>query len=188
MTAYNDSSLSLAEDLINTYDTFLEQPEHLLTPTDLRLFLEQHGVALSTLPTLEELALVRGLRESLRAIWNAESPALATERLNQLFASLRATPRAEIEEDDKVRLTLLPEPRMPLMERLTLATALDIVQLLQIYGLERLHFCAADPCRDVFVDTSRNRTRRFCSDRCANRYNVAAFRERKGIGQEHKAH
>lgn len=188
MNTYKESPISLAEDLINTYDTFLEQPEHLLTPTNLRLFLEQHGVALSTPPTEEDLEGVRGLRESLRAIWNAESPMLATERLNHLFATLRATPRAEIEEDDKVRLTLLLEPQMPLVERLTLATALDIVQLLQSYGLERLHFCAADPCRDVFVDTSRNRTRRFCSDRCANRYNVAAFRERKGMGQEHKEH
>lgn len=185
MNTYKDSPISLAEDLINTYDTFLELPEHLLTPTDLRLFLEQHGVALSMSPTDEDLEVVRELREVLRTIWNAESPSLATKRLNRLFASLRATPRAEIEEEDKVRLTLLPEPQMPLIERLTLATALDIVQLLQIYGLERLHFCASEPCRDVFVDASRNRTRRFCSDRCANRYNVAAFRERKGLQQNH---
>lgn len=179
MNTYKDSPISLAEDLINTYDTFLGQPEHLLTPTDLRLFLEQHGVEIYTPPTEEDLEAVRVLREALRTIWNAESPSLATERLNHLFASLRATPQTEIEEDDKVRLTLLVEPQMSLIERLTLATALDIVNLLQTYGLERLHFCASEPCRDVFVDTSRNRTRRFCSDRCANRYNVAAFRERR---------
>ncbi len=182
MNAYTDTPCSLAEALINTYDTFLEQPEHLLTLTHLQLFLEQQGIALDSPPTDEDLKAVRELREVLRTIWNAESPSFATERLNRLFASLRAIPQAEIEDGDKVRLTLQAEPQMPLPERLTLATAYDIVQLLQTYGLERLHFCASEPCRDVFVDTSRNRTRRFCSERCANRYNVAAYRERQKYG------
>jgi predicted RNA-binding Zn ribbon-like protein len=31
----------------------------------------------------------------------------------------------------------------------------------------------------VFIDTSVNRTRRYCSDRCASRANVTAYRARK---------
>jgi predicted RNA-binding Zn ribbon-like protein len=31
----------------------------------------------------------------------------------------------------------------------------------------------------VFIDTSANRTRRYCSERCTNRANVTAFRARK---------
>ncbi|HLU95849.1 MAG TPA: CGNR zinc finger domain-containing protein, partial [Thermobifida alba] len=38
--------------------------------------------------------------------------------------------------------------------------------------------CARDGCRTVFVDTSRNGRRRFCSVTCANRVNVAAHRAR----------
>ena len=38
--------------------------------------------------------------------------------------------------------------------------------------------CAADSCGNFFVDQSRNRTRRFCSNACASRTTVAAYRAR----------
>ena len=38
--------------------------------------------------------------------------------------------------------------------------------------------CAAEGCQDFFVDQSRNRTRRFCSNTCASRTTVAAYRAR----------
>lgn len=43
----------------------------------------------------------------------------------------------------------------------------------------RLGVCAADPCDRVFVDTSKNGTRRFCSTRCQNRVKAAAHRRRR---------
>jgi predicted RNA-binding Zn ribbon-like protein len=39
--------------------------------------------------------------------------------------------------------------------------------------------CQAAPCQGVFIDVSVNRTRRYCSDRCASRANVTAYRARK---------
>ena len=43
--------------------------------------------------------------------------------------------------------------------------------------------CAAAGCGNSFVDQSRNRTRRFCSNACASRTTVAAYRARaKGDG------
>ncbi|MET7735663.1 CGNR zinc finger domain-containing protein [Streptomyces sp. NPDC005402] len=38
--------------------------------------------------------------------------------------------------------------------------------------------CAAAGCENYFVDQSRNRTRRFCSNACASRTTVAAHRAR----------
>jgi len=38
--------------------------------------------------------------------------------------------------------------------------------------------CAATGCENYFVDQSRNRTRRFCSNACASRTTVAAYRAR----------
>lgn len=46
-------------------------------------------------------------------------------------------------------------------------------------GAGRLGRCAAAGCNRAFVDTSANQTRRFCSQRCATRTNVAAYRERQ---------
>lgn len=45
--------------------------------------------------------------------------------------------------------------------------------------VDRLGVCCAAPCRFVFVDTSTNAARHYCSDRCATRANVAAYRARR---------
>lgn len=47
------------------------------------------------------------------------------------------------------------------------------------FGADRLGLCEAAPCRNAYLDTSTNRSRRYCSDRCATRANVAAYRARK---------
>ncbi len=56
------------------------------------------------------------------------------------------------------------------------ATGLAIVLGSDLYG--RLGVCTADRCDRVYVDTSRNGTRRFCSTACQNRVKAAAFRAR----------
>ena len=57
------------------------------------------------------------------------------------------------------------------------ATGLAVVLGSELYG--RLGVCTADRCDRVYVDTSRNGTRRFCSTTCQNRVKAAAFRARR---------
>lgn len=57
------------------------------------------------------------------------------------------------------------------------ATGLAVVLGSDLYG--RLGVCTADRCDRVYVDTSRNGTRRFCSTTCQNRVKTAAFRARQ---------
>ncbi len=57
------------------------------------------------------------------------------------------------------------------------ATGLAVVLGSDLYG--RLGVCTADRCDRVYVDTSRNGTRRFCSTACQNRVKAAAFRARR---------
>lgn len=59
----------------------------------------------------------------------------------------------------------------------TCAIALAIV--IGSGGVGRLGVCRADRCDRVFVDTSRNGSRRFCCSSCLSRQKVAAFRTRK---------
>ena len=47
---------------------------------------------------------------------------------------------------------------------------------------DRLGVCTAPHCDRVYVDTSRNGSRRFCSTACQNRVKAAAFRERRPHG------
>jgi predicted RNA-binding Zn ribbon-like protein len=59
----------------------------------------------------------------------------------------------------------------------TCATALAIV--IGSHGIRRLGVCGAVRCDRVYIDTSRNGSRRFCSPSCLSRQKVAAFRARK---------
>ncbi|MFL6072110.1 MAG: CGNR zinc finger domain-containing protein [Mycobacteriales bacterium] len=60
------------------------------------------------------------------------------------------------------------------------ATGLAVVLGSDGYG--RLGVCTAPRCDRVYVDTSRNGTRRFCSTACQNRVKAAAFRARSATG------
>lgn len=58
-----------------------------------------------------------------------------------------------------------------------MATALAVV--VGNPTIDRLGVCTATECDRVYVDTSRNGTRRFCSTACQNRVKAAAFRARR---------
>jgi predicted RNA-binding Zn ribbon-like protein len=47
------------------------------------------------------------------------------------------------------------------------------------HGATRFGVCADERCGNVYLDTSSNCCRRFCSERCATRSHVAAHRARK---------
>jgi predicted RNA-binding Zn ribbon-like protein len=59
----------------------------------------------------------------------------------------------------------------------SMATGLAIV--IGNPAIDRLGLCNAPACDRVYVDVSRNGTRRFCSTACQNRVKAAAFRARK---------
>ncbi|WP_146082052.1 CGNR zinc finger domain-containing protein [Pseudoclavibacter sp. Z016] len=67
----------------------------------------------------------------------------------------------------------------PLAERIMVETVLAVVDLIRADEMRRLGTCDADRCEGVVVDLTRNRTKRFCSTRCANRSAVAAYRARR---------
>jgi predicted RNA-binding Zn ribbon-like protein len=61
----------------------------------------------------------------------------------------------------------------------TSITAEAIARLVDAGEHARLGTCTADACDRVFVDASRNGSRRFCSTACQNRVKTAAFRRRR---------
>jgi hypothetical protein len=58
--------------------------------------------------------------------------------------------------------------------------ATAVAMLLGSDQVERLRRCEAARCDDLFLDSTRNRTQRFCSAACQNRAKVAAHRARAG--------
>ena len=51
--------------------------------------------------------------------------------------------------------------------------------MVRLREADRLRRCEAPDCEAVFVDLSKNRSRRYCdTGNCGNRQHVAAYRER----------
>ncbi len=57
--------------------------------------------------------------------------------------------------------------------------AAGLTMALGVDEIGRLGVCSADRCDRVYVDSSRNSTRQFCSTRCQNRMKAAAHRARQ---------
>jgi predicted RNA-binding Zn ribbon-like protein len=76
-------------------------------------------------------------------------------------------------------------PRGTSLEQLLWPIAKSASDLLLSDGLDRVRRCASDECRWLFLDTSRNRSRRWCDMRdCGNRMKARRHYSRKrGTGQ-----
>jgi predicted RNA-binding Zn ribbon-like protein len=69
----------------------------------------------------------------------------------------------------------------PALETPLLAIALSAEALLKEGRLDRLHVCGGDGCEWMFLDLSKNASRRWCSmATCGNSAKVKNFRKRKG--------
>jgi predicted RNA-binding Zn ribbon-like protein len=178
MTTYDDWRVELALSLVNTLDPYYDQPESLREPADLARFLKRWGITPDRPLSQRDLAQAHALRARLGAVFDAPAAAVAAT-LNDLLAGARLLPRLGADATGGWRLELAAEPDTGALERLTIEATLGLAQALERYGPARLRRCAASPCEEAFVDTSRNRSRRYCSQRCANRHNVAAFRRRR---------
>ena len=104
---------------------------------------------------------------------------IAAGVLNELLEGVRVTPHLGLTPEGSIKLELDIGEELSLARRLAAEAALGLSAALEQYGIERLQVCNAAPCTDVFVDTSRNHTRRYCCEQCANRHNVAAHRQRQ---------
>jgi predicted RNA-binding Zn ribbon-like protein len=178
LNAYKNQKAILVEALINTYDLYLDEPEHLRNPADLAHFLKAHHIEVAEQVTHQTLEQVRQLRTQLRNCWSANTFEEMALGLNPLLGQTSIIVQVEPYENDLSIRFDLPSTAS-LLQRLTVECARGIIAVAHHYGIDRMRSCTAEPCRDVFVDTSRNKSRRFCSDRCANRYNIAAFRDRQ---------
>jgi predicted RNA-binding Zn ribbon-like protein len=176
---YRNQLIDLALDLINSYDPYLKQPEGLLTPTDLDNFFISHAIPVSRPNNQADLEIARGLRQILhQAAIGTDEPQVAA-LINRLLSKPPVHVQFALTGENGWQLAYQPEPTIPALERLQFEASLGLAFTLLTYGKERLKACVANPCQEVFIDTSKNQSRRFCSEQCANRFNIAAYRERK---------
>jgi predicted RNA-binding Zn ribbon-like protein len=98
------------------------------------------------------------------ALLNEQLP-IALKRSRLAMAGERYVLRVEASGDD------LASPLAPVIK--------SSVELLTSPDVDRVRTCAADTCEWLFIDTTKNRTRRWCDMKvCGNREKVRRFRKR----------
>jgi hypothetical protein len=108
-----------------------------------------------------ELAEVRDARARLREIWLRDRDE-AADAVNELI-------------DWHIHAT---ESAAPLARRILVEAAMALVDVIRGDQMDRLRSCDADDCDGLYLDASKNASRRFCSTRCGNRMAVRAYRAR----------
>jgi predicted RNA-binding Zn ribbon-like protein len=170
-------SLQAAVTLVNSED---DDGDTLETVEDLDAFYEDFGYTGRHDRDQAELDAVRRLRPRLRALLTAERDDAVT-LVNEMLAAEKALPRLVRHDPFDWHLHAVDD-QAPLATRITVETAMAMIDVIRADEMTRLSLCADDDCNGVVLDLSRNRSRRFCSTSCGNRNAVAAYRARQSAG------
>lgn len=131
--------------------------------------------------TDRDCMLLRKFQRELRPVFEAGAAgdaARVVQGINDLMERHPITPRISGHDHNTLHLHAATTTAS-VSDLLVGESLLGLANLVCDLGPTRLGVCAATPCSHVFVDTSPNRSRRYCSDRCSSRANVAAFRARR---------
>ncbi|MEU8242913.1 CGNR zinc finger domain-containing protein [Actinoplanes missouriensis] len=124
-----------------------------------------------------ELAAVRETRALLREVWTLDRDA-AVEAVNRMLREAGALPFLTRHDDSDWHIHAT-EPTAPLAERIRVEAALALIDVIRTGETNRLRVCGADDCTGIFIDLSKNGSKRFCSVRCGNRVNMVNYRARR---------
>jgi hypothetical protein len=131
-----------------------------------------------------DVAPLKRLQRELRAIFEASDRGDEEEvvrLVNALLAKHPVTPYIAGHDRESWHLHVA-ERGSSVAALITAECVMGIATLVVDFGPTRLGVCSAEKCEQVFVDTSPNQSRRYCSDRCSSRANVAAYRARRRSG------
>ena len=167
-----------AIEVLNTWDTQDPDPEQIRDLDVFRRFLRWLGrPEAAEQVKARDLARFRATRSRLRNAIDAGSEEAAVDALNAVLDESPSRARL-VREGGGWRFRFDgPDDRDPLGFLAPLC-AVALLSAIRDLGWERLGTCAGSPCTCVFVDRTRNRRRRFCSDRCNDRVAQAARRRR----------
>jgi predicted RNA-binding Zn ribbon-like protein len=166
------AALLLAADLVNSGE--------LTDVAALEVFLDEHLVEPRRRAAPADLDAVRALRPRLRAVWQATDSERLAELVNGLLRDSGARPWLTDHGGGWGWHLHVTDHDAALEHRIAAQAGFALADLVRLRETGRLRHCEAPDCDAVFVDLSKNRSRRYCdTGNCGNRQHVAAYRERR---------
>jgi predicted RNA-binding Zn ribbon-like protein len=129
--------------------------------------------------TTAQTRALRPWTQRLRGVYEAGTITGKAERAGALLIAADCRPRL-VSHGPGLPFHLHYAPvRTGLTARVKALTAAGLAHIIDNGDGSRLRACSRAGCGTVFIDTSRNGRRHFCSVRCANQVNVANHRLRQ---------
>ncbi|GII55132.1 hypothetical protein Pth03_35210 [Planotetraspora thailandica] len=170
------SPAELLRDFVNTYDVEGDADE-LSSPAELSLWLREHDLIGDDDRAMEgDLAVAIRLREGLRHVLRLNHDGMPYDAPEELGTALAALP---------MRVTL--SGGSPALEPAVGGAPGGLTRIAALIpaahadgSWPRLKVCAESTCQWAFIDTSKNRSRAWCSMRvCGNRNKTRTYRARR---------
>jgi predicted RNA-binding Zn ribbon-like protein len=130
--------------------------------------------------THHDLDALRILRGELSAVFTAAAKrdhATAAERLNALLVQYPFHPVLVRHHRSPWHLHL--DESGSVADRYAAAAVTGLATLVSQFGMSHMGICAISSCHRVFVGAGPSRSSRYCTDHCANKANVTAFRNHR---------
>jgi predicted RNA-binding Zn ribbon-like protein len=173
-------ALTACAELVNTGRAAAD--DGLTSEADVQTFGDRygfHGAAAAGSRDLERLRSQRARLDAVVTACEQGDEAAAIGLLNSLLERTGAIPQI-VSHDGRGPHIHVSRPSAPLADRIAAHLAMGLAELVVAGHARRIRSCASPTCRNVFVDESRNQSRRFCDSRtCGNRLHVAAYRARR---------
>ncbi len=164
---------------VNTADLETGSDE-ISDPEHLRAWVEERTGEYLPAPDEADHARVLELREALRALLRTNNGGEAGER--------ELAPLREAAERSRYRTTFAADGALTLAPARADLNGFEARLLLAIERIQtqgawpRLKACTDDGCQWAFFDTTRNRSRTWCSmEECGNKAKTRRYRERKAL-------
>lgn len=181
MVFIHDTELSLRATaaLVNTLPlTSADAADTLVDGDDLDAFLTEFAFTGAIVRDDAELQAMRGIRSRLRELWELDRDS-AVPHVNAMLRDGRAQPQLVIHDGYDWHIHATPDDA-PLATRVLVEAGMAFVDVIRADAYDRVRICAADDCAAVYVDFSKNGSKRYCdTGNCGNRMNVNAYRRRK---------
>ncbi|WP_322409215.1 CGNR zinc finger domain-containing protein [Microbacterium invictum] len=172
-----EQSLRAASYLVNTLPGF-DGEDRMRTVDDLVDYLAVNPYTGDIAREEKTVAELRDVRERLRALWDVDRDE-AVPLVNAMLHDGGALPRLVQHDGYGWHIHATPDDA-PLATRVLVEAAMAFVDVIRADAYDRVRICAAHDCESVYVDYSRNGSKRYCdTGNCGNRMNVSAYRQRK---------
>lgn len=170
-------SLMAAVYLVNTLPGY-DGEDTLTTLADFEDYLAMNPYTGRIRRDRAELEDVRAVRVRLRRLWETDRDG-AVDLVNEMLHDGAALPQLVTHDEYDWHIHATSDDA-PLGTRILVEAAMAFVDVIRSDEYDRVRICSADDCDGVYIDYSRNSSKRYCDiGNCGNRMNVNAYRKRK---------